>query len=108
MHCVVVALGITLVDTGGKRQAIEFQNSGSGHCLRVTPGGRVGSAKRCWCGRRTVRRSGTKFRLATREARQAVLGAELVREEDFYTTLGEVHDAMLWLGAQLQEYLVLG
>jgi len=26
-------------------------------------------------------------------------GAVLVREEDFYTTLGDVHDVMLWLGA---------
>ena len=43
----------------------------------------------------------------TREARQAVLDAELVREEDFYTALGEVHDVMLWLGVQLREYLVL-
>jgi len=32
-------------------------------------------------------------------------GAELVREEDFYTTLGYVHDAMLWLGPPLQVYL---
>jgi len=32
----------------------------------------------------------------------------LVREEDFYTALGDVHDAMLWLGAQLRVHLVLG
>jgi len=31
----------------------------------------------------------------------AVLGTKLVREEDFYKALGDVHDAMLWLGAQL-------
>jgi len=35
-------------------------------------------------------------------------GVELVREEDFYTALGDVHDVMLWLGAQLRVYLVLG
>ena len=35
-------------------------------------------------------------------------GVELVHEEDFYTTLGDVHDAMLWPGAQLRVYLVLG
>jgi len=35
-------------------------------------------------------------------------GAVLVREEDFYTTLGDVHDTMLWLGAQLRVHLVLG
>jgi len=33
--------------------------------------------------------------------RQDFLGAELDREEDFYTTLDDGHDAMLWLGAQL-------
>ena len=42
------------------------------------------------------------WHLATREARQAVLGAELAREEGFYTTWNECHDAMLWLGAQLR------
>jgi len=42
-------------------------------------------------------RFGTKFRLATREARHAVLGAELAREEVIYTALDECHDAMLWL-----------
>jgi len=31
--------------------------------------------------------------------RQAILGADLDREDDFYTTLDEGHDAMLWLGA---------
>jgi len=35
-------------------------------------------------------------------------GAVLAREEDFYTALGGVHEAMLWLGAQLRVYLVLG
>jgi len=35
-------------------------------------------------------------------------GAKLVHEEDFYTTLDDVHDTMLWLGAQLRVYLVLG
>jgi len=35
-------------------------------------------------------------------------GAELVREEDFFIAGGDVHDKMLWLGAQLQVYLVLG
>jgi len=44
----------------------------------------------------------SQIHLATREARQAVLGAELFRDEDFYTTLGQVHDTMLWLGAQLR------
>ena len=48
------------------------------------------------------RRSGTKFRLATQEVRQTVLGAEFDREEEFYTTLDEGHDAMLWLGVQLR------
>jgi len=38
----------------------------------------------------------------TREARQAVLGAELDREEDFYIALDEDHDTMLWLGTQLR------
>jgi len=33
------------------RQAIETQNSGSGHCTRVALGGRVGSAKRKVCDR---------------------------------------------------------
>jgi len=33
---------------------------------------------------------------------------ELVREKDFYTVFGDAHDAMLWLGAQLRVYLVLG
>jgi len=55
-----------------------------------------------WRHERYARQSGTKIRLATREARQAVLGAQSEREEDFYTTLDEVHDVMLWLGAQLQ------
>jgi len=49
----------------------------------------------------SARRSGTRFSLTTREARQAVLGAKLAREEGFYTTLDEGHDVMLWLGAQL-------
>jgi len=35
-------------------------------------------------------------------------GAKLVREEDFYTALSDVLDVMLWLGAQLQVYLVWG
>jgi len=35
-------------------------------------------------------------------------GAEVVREGDFYTTLGDVFYVMLWLGAQLRVYLVLG
>ena len=29
-------------------------------------------------------------------------GSVMVREERFYTALGDVHDAMLWLGAQLR------
>jgi len=48
-----------------------------------------------WRRERPARRSRTKFRLATREVCQAVLGAELDREEDFYTTLDEGHDVML-------------
>jgi len=39
---------------------------------------------------------------------QAVMGAMLAREEVFYTALGEGHDAMLWLGAQLRVRLVFG
>jgi len=49
-----------------------------------------------------AKRSGIKFRLVTREVRQAVLGAELDREEDFYIALDGDHDVMLWLGAQLR------
>jgi len=49
-----------------------------------------------------ARQSGTKFRLAVREARQAVLGAEWAHEEVFYTPLDKCHDAMLWLGVQLR------
>ncbi|QCD94138.1 hypothetical protein DEO72_LG5g2217 [Vigna unguiculata] len=48
-----------------------------------------------WRRGETARRSGTKFRLVTREVRQAVLGAELDREEDLYTALDRCHDAML-------------
>jgi len=36
------------------------------------------------------------------------MGAMLAREEVFYTALGEGHDAMLWLGAQLRVRLVFG
>jgi len=61
--------------------------------------------------------------LAVLDARQAVwdqilpsgvryvpdnFGAVMVRKENSYTTLGDVHDAMLWLGVQLQVHLVLG
>ena len=35
-------------------------------------------------------------------------GPVIVREEGFYTALGDVHNARLWLGAQLRVYLVLG
>jgi len=49
-----------------------------------------------------TKHSGTKFRLVTREVRQAILGAEMNRKEDFYIALDEGHDAMLWLGAQLR------
>jgi len=49
-----------------------------------------------------AKRSGMKFHLATREAHQAILGAELARDEGFYITLDEGHDAMLWPGAQLR------
>jgi len=35
-------------------------------------------------------------------------GPVMVREEIFYTALEDVHDAMLWLGAQLRVQLVLG
>ena len=42
-----------------------------------------------------ARRSRAKFRPTTWEVRQAVLGAELGREEDFYTALDEGHDVML-------------
>jgi len=38
------------------------------------------------------------FRLVTREVRQAILGSELNRKEDFYTTLDGGHDAMLCWG----------
>jgi len=55
-----------------------------------------------------ARRSGTKFHLATREARQAVLVQSWCVRKDFYTALGDVHEAMLWLGAQLRVYLVFG
>jgi len=49
-----------------------------------------------------ARRFGTKFHLAMREARQAILGAELAHDDGFYTTLDEGQDALLWLGAQLR------
>jgi len=58
----------------------------------------LGAQRRERCARWTE----TKFRLVTREARQPVLGAELVCEEDFYRALDECHDAMHWLGPQLQ------
>jgi len=35
-------------------------------------------------------------------------GPVMVREKVFYTALRDVHDAMLWLGAQLRVYLVFG
>jgi len=36
------------------------------------------------------------------------LGAELDREEDFYTALDEGHDVMLWLGASYECNLYWG
>jgi len=47
-----------------------------------------------------ARQSGAKFCLAAWDA--------MVREESFLHRLGDVHDAMLWLGAQLRVHLVLG
>ena len=55
-----------------------------------------------------AKRFGTKFHLATREARQAILGAELARDEGFYTTLDEGQDAMLWLGPNYECNLYWG
>jgi len=46
----------------------------------------------------SARRFGTKFRLATREVRQEILGAELDREEDSYTALDGGHEVMLCWG----------
>ncbi|QCE14835.1 hypothetical protein DEO72_LG11g1841 [Vigna unguiculata] len=40
-----------------------------------------------WWREGPARQSRTKFCLATREVRQTILGAELDREEDFYTAL---------------------
>jgi len=41
-----------------------------------------------WQCEMSARWSGTKFCLATREARQAILGVEAEREEDFFKTHG--------------------
>jgi len=46
----------------------------------------------------SVKRSRSKFRLATQEVRQAVLDAELDREEDSCTALDGGHEAMLYWG----------
>jgi len=51
---------------------------------------------------------GSKFCLATREVRQAVLGAELDREEDFYTTLDGDHEAILCWGPSYECNLYWG
>jgi len=44
------------------------------------------------------------WRLTVCDARQTIWCARKV----FYIALGDVHDAMLWLGAQLRVLLVLG
>ena len=54
-----------------------------------------------------ARRFGPRFRLMAWDARQAVLVQWWCTRKGFYTTLGDVHDARLWLGAQLWVYLVL-
>jgi len=104
---------------GASRQAVGSQNSGSSHCQHEAPGGRVEFARR-WRNRED---SVGAWRLVVWDARQAVwnhvsssdargtpsgFGAKLVCEDDLYTALGDVFYVMLWLGAHLRVYLVLG
>jgi len=51
-----------------------------------------------WRREMPAKQFGTKFCLATREVCQAILGAKLDREEDFYTALDGGHYAMLCWG----------
>ena len=55
-----------------------------------------------------IRQSGPRFRLAAWNARQAFLEQRWCARKGFYTTLGDVLDARLWLGPQLRVQLVLG
>jgi len=89
-----IALLVWRLATRDGRRVIDNQNSGRSHWIRVALGSRVRSARRssltnilerrvAWRHEETAKGFGTKFRLATREVRQAILGAELDREEDF-------------------------
>ena len=49
-----------------------------------------------------ARRSEPSVCLATWDARRVILVQWWCARKGFYTTLGDVHDAMLWLGAQLR------
>ncbi|QCE03578.1 hypothetical protein DEO72_LG8g1603 [Vigna unguiculata] len=76
--------------------------------IRVALGDRGGSARRSWLTEETVKRFGTKFCLATREVHQADYGAELDREEDFYTALDSVVVAIYFCVWTIRWWPVVG
>ena len=79
----------------GVRQAVTMQQHS---CLAL-------GAWRCVM---PAKRSRRRFRLALWDVHQAVLVQWWCAGKGFYNALRDVHDAMLWLGAQLRVHLVLG